>query len=89
MVGPFNFDQDESNRLPDHAPIRPKGWDVVRTENGDLHVVPCSDLEPHTVCDVICGCGPFHDEDSENLIIHNAFDGREIVERLEAGENIA
>lgn len=89
MVGPFNFDQDETNRMPSPTPERPKGWDVVRSENEDLHVVPCSDIDPHTICDLICGCGPFRDPETENLIIHNAFDGREIVERLEAGEDIA
>jgi hypothetical protein len=64
-----------------------KGWDTFKMPNGDFHVVPCLDLQEHTD-DSDCACEPRRDFDCPNLYIHNAFDGREIVEKLEAGEDI-
>jgi hypothetical protein len=65
---------------------QPKGWDVVVSPNEDRHVVATRDIQAHIVDGLTCPCEPFMDADDAGLIIHNAFDGREIIERLERGE---
>jgi len=42
------------------------------------HVYPLNDLRPHATDGRQCPCAPSHEND---IVIHNAFDGREIVER--------
>lgn len=50
------------------------------------HIVPTNDLEPHDIIGMLCACGPRIDWDRQ-LVIHNAFDGREIIERIERGQD--
>ena len=54
---------------------------MIETNLGDaLHIMPCSDLLEHTY--VACKCNP-KIEDTWNggkIIIHNSFDGRELLE---------
>ncbi len=52
------------------------GWQAVEF-GGVIHVLPVSDLRPHTLDDR-CWCGPDNDE---GVIVHHSMDGRE------AGEN--
>ena len=49
------------------------------------HVYPVNDIEEHItdVDDVICKCKPV---EINGIIIHNAFDGRDIIEEIERGE---
>jgi hypothetical protein len=55
------------------------------------HVYPTNDEKPHNLEGTMCPCGPrveWNDPDtgeaySECLVIHNAFDCREIVEEAE------
>lgn len=48
-----------------------------------LHVLPINDLKPHKEQGFDCECEPKIDWDNE-LIIHNSYDGREMVEQAEA-----
>ena len=53
----------------------------------NIHVVPIGDLRPHTETGYDCECDP-KTEVTENdpvLVIHNAFDGRDIIEEIENG----
>lgn len=49
----------------------------------NIHVVPVKDLAPHNSDSEICVCNPKIEiqENGNKLIIHNAFDHREIFER--------
>ena len=52
------------------------------------HVYPVNDLDPHdTESAGDCPCGPSMEtlENGDILIVHNAYDGREIIEKLEEG----
>jgi hypothetical protein len=48
-----------------------------------IHVLPVNDSEEH-ILDSTCSCNP-QIENAENghlLVIHNSFDGRELIEEL-------
>lgn len=50
--------------------------------NNDQHVYPLNDLREHIIEGVDCPCNPTVEVVGANLlIIHNAFDHREIVEQ--------
>jgi hypothetical protein len=52
------------------------------------HVYPVSDTRPHNIEDGgQCDCGPKVEflESGDTLVVHNAWDGREIFEELDAG----
>lgn len=56
-------------------------------DNEIYHVYPLKDLHPHNLDGVECDCNP-KIEDYENggtVVIHNAFDGRELMEQAKAG----
>lgn len=48
----------------------------------DVNVIPVNDLKPH-VESPDCACGPRVEcfENGNRVIVHNSYDGREIVER--------
>lgn len=48
----------------------------------DNHVIPLNDYRPHEVS-MECWCRPTRDFEYEEVIIHNALDGRE---QYESGE---
>lgn len=62
-----------------------RGWEVITITraNGirDVHVVPVDDEKGHE--EERCGCGAKVEryENGNSVTVHNAFDGREIVER--------
>lgn len=43
------------------------------------HVLPINDIDHHHES-MSCPCNPKVDDECENVIIHNAFDGREFTE---------
>lgn len=45
------------------------------------HIIPENDLKPH-VSEIFCECMPYMDTEEPTVIIHNAYDGRELQERL-------
>lgn len=48
----------------------------------DIHVYPINDLREHVVIGVDCPCEPCVEVIGANLlVIHNAFDNREIIEQ--------
>ena len=49
----------------------------------NVHIIPIDDLKPHQTS-TNCACQPYRDEETENLIIHNAWDGREFAEQEES-----
>jgi hypothetical protein len=55
-----------------------------------VHVIPINDLRPHEES-LACPCRPRRNVGQPNVVVHNSFDGREIVERAadyaEAGVN--
>lgn len=46
-----------------------------------IHVVPTNDIMEHTD-DTTCSCNPKVECDGELFVIHNSFDGRELIEEL-------
>jgi hypothetical protein len=53
----------------------------------DYHILPVEDLEAHLEDDT-CPCRPtFESVLGGRLVIHNAFDGRELVENSEVALN--
>lgn len=64
-------DEDEGN-----------GWLVFERQNGVVEIVPNNDKYPHT--GTTCVCEPTYSSPDgiRLIIIHNAFDFREIVEEL-------
>ena len=48
------------------------------------HIYPLNDIEEHEIetNDIVCKCGPVLED---GVIIHNAFDGRDIIEEIEEG----
>lgn len=55
-------------------------WLCVRIESGDVHVMPLDDTKPHDESRS-CACHPRIDIRANNVVIHNSYDGREIVEQ--------
>lgn len=48
-----------------------------------IHVLPENDLKDHTQSDS-CECGPkIRYVDGGKLVVHNAYDGREVIEHWE------
>lgn len=54
---------------------------------GHIHVVPVNDWLPHNESSSGCGCSPRIEPgiDGSTIVIHNSFDGRELLERHETG----
>lgn len=50
------------------------------------HITPINDIEPHEES-TTCKCLPKVEivENGDMLVVHNSFDGREIIEKLEEG----
>lgn len=49
-----------------------------------FHVYPVNDSEPHELEGYHCKCSPKveYDQESESIqVVHNSFDGRELVEQ--------
>lgn len=61
-----------------------KGWYHQRVFD-EVHCLPAADLDAHLAVGTECHCSPIRDAEVRNLIIHYAFDGRELVERTELG----
>jgi hypothetical protein len=58
-----------------------KVWQSYTMTNGDVHVIPLNDRYGHLL-ENECGCNPeFRVEGSGLVIVHNAWDHREIVEQ--------
>jgi len=49
------------------------------------HVVPINDIDEHDTEGNQCKCDP-EIKILDELVIHNAFDGRELIEQAEKGE---
>lgn len=59
------------------------GWiNVDDPRTFDTHVAPIGDLREHTLS-ADCWCKPVRDEECSGVFVHNALDGRELVERGE------
>ncbi len=52
------------------------------------HIYPLNDVQEHDLEAVGCSCIPkIMFEEGDMLIVHNSFDGREILERIESDLN--
>lgn len=53
-----------------------------------IHILPINDLKEHEEL-TTCGCNPKIEilEDGEIMVIHNSYDGREIIEDLVSNIN--
>jgi hypothetical protein len=50
-----------------------------------IHILPIDDLEPHIESGTSCKCNPKVEiEEGELIVIHNAFDLREVVEKVKS-----
>jgi len=57
-----------------------KSWKLIfKGEDGNMHVMPMNDLRDH-IESFWCLCDPVMDTEHSDVIIHNAFDGREADE---------
>ncbi len=72
----------ENTEVAEMAKEIPKGFEVCVMASGDIHIAPLEDLEPHTFQSLTCPCQPTR---AVAYILHNAFDGRDIIERVEMG----
>lgn len=52
----------------------------MEIDNFYTHIYPLNDIEDHNLVDAICKCNPTI---SEDIVIHYAFDGRDILEAIE------
>jgi len=60
-------------------------WGVFRLDGNEIHVAPINDIREH-ILDVNCNCNPeIKNEDEFKIVIHSAWDFREIMEELEDG----
>jgi hypothetical protein len=48
----------------------------------NVHIIPLDDLRPHQAS-IDCACKPYRDPETDALIIHIAYDGREFAEEEE------
>ncbi|TXH45683.1 MAG: hypothetical protein E6Q97_31035 [Desulfurellales bacterium] len=55
-----------------------------RIDEPHIHVVPLDDLRGH-VPSFGCWCNPSNDEETPNVVVHHAMDGREA---FESGERL-
>jgi hypothetical protein len=48
-----------------------------------IHVYPENDLQPHTLSSCDCHCGPRLEKlsEQETMVVHSAYDGRELIEK--------
>lgn len=54
-----------------------------------FHVYPINDIKEHDIESTTCHCHPeveIIEESGNILVIHNSFDGRELLEELYAGQ---
>ena len=62
---------------------------LILQHNGFYEIEPINDLKPHTFC-MSCSCEPKMEEiegTDEYMVIHNAYDSREVVENAVAAIN--
>lgn len=64
-----------------------KGWSTFCYE-GWHACVPENDVQEHWEDNLACPCRPRWNAKTR-VLLHFAFDGRDLIERLEAGEKIA
>ena len=58
--------------------------DLRRWENNMYHIYPANEEHMHDLDGTCCKCCPIVDwELPEALVIHNSFDGRELIEEAE------
>lgn len=79
-----------SNSLTAAIPAA-SGWEVYRTEGQEMHVVPVDDLMTHTFEDCACGAPVTGSTEDEDGCLwwrhtHNAWDGRDFLEKFETLE---
>jgi hypothetical protein len=60
--------------------VEEKKWGVFVT-GVEIHVIPLNDKREHFVC-IDCPCRPSYENNNKLIVIHNAFDFREIMECL-------
>ena len=54
------------------------------------HIIPLNDLKPHIESGTYCPCAPYIKREPPNeLVIHNAFDGREFYEQIKDDKSLA
>lgn len=56
-------------------------------QDNAVHCYPLNDLQPHATDGLPCPCGPTKEtvEGGGVVMIHNSFDGREILEKAAEG----
>ena len=59
-----------------------KSWGVydLMGERDEVHIAPVD--EKHVFMELFCDCKPKRKDDCQNVIIHNAFDGRHCIEEV-------
>jgi hypothetical protein len=66
------------------CPVVDQAACAVNREKGmkiNIHTIPLNDAEMH-IASRDCPCWPLIDDEDEHVIIHHAWDGREVVERM-------
>lgn len=64
------------------GPTVADGWQVVHLRSGDVHILPIVDLYDHELRRG-CWCDPGFSRQpgADCVVVHNAMDGRELIER--------
>lgn len=58
-------------------------WQITGGEEMNYHILPTNDIKEHTE-ETTCECEPrIEIVNGDMLIIHNAYDNREIIEKVE------
>lgn len=70
---------DDAALVPPEQRDGPHGWIVITAPGKSSHVIPMGDLKDHE-CTGECWCRPEID-DEDDMIVHNAMDRREEIER--------
>lgn len=61
--------------------MKNKGWRTDQFDDGRVEVVPINDVQGHE--GLGCECNPKFINEGKGILIHNAFDNRQLKERNE------
>ena len=65
-----------------------KEWSTFSQDPNIIHVYPINDERPHTLKGTECRCKPVRKQEPNGVVIvHNAYDCREVIEEAERIKN--
>lgn len=68
--------------------MKPKDWIILRNPiTKEDHLIPENDVFQHSLSPE-CACNPDRDTAKRAIVSHYAYDGRELIEAAENGDDI-